>query len=242
MNTHQPHIKIEKGVEYQLGEHKQDYILYNFKKILQYLEVKGKSLYGKKFKIYHEDKPILYKLCTYFIKDFESCKKLQIDLNKGILLTGPVGCGKTSLMNLMRFITPQKKAYTISPCRNIVFGFNNLGFRTIEDFGNEGSFCFDDLGVEPTGRHYGKDCNVMGEILLSRYDLFLRNLSTDKQRQKSHQKSQHSPLPSNLHTTHITTNLNAEELEERYGNRVRSRMRAMFNLLSFDKTSEDKRL
>ena len=31
----------------------------------------------------------------------------------------------------------------------------------------------DDLGVEPAGRFYGQDCNVMGEILLSRYELFL---------------------------------------------------------------------
>ena len=38
-----------------------------------------------------------------------------------------------------------------------------------------------------------------------------------------------------------TTNLNAQELEERYGNRVRSRMRQMFNLISFDSGSKDKR-
>ena len=66
---------------------------------------------------------------------------------------------------------------------------------------------------------FGKDCNVMGEILLSRYDLFL-----------SHKTK-----------THATTNLNAKELEERYGNRVRSRMRQLFNLIAFDKSSRDKR-
>jgi hypothetical protein len=38
-----------------------------------------------------------------------------------------------------------------------------------------------------------------------------------------------------------TTNLNAAELEGRYGNRVRSRMRELFNLLAFDKGSLDKR-
>ena len=40
---------------------------------------------------------------------------------------------------------------------------------------------------------------------------------------------------------HITTNLNAVELEKRYGNRVRSRLRAMFNLIGFDEDSKDKR-
>jgi hypothetical protein len=59
----------------------------------------------------------------------------------------------------------------------------------------------------------------MGEILLSRYDLFLHNKIK----------------------THATTNLNANELEERYGNRVRSRMRQLFNLIAFDKMSIDKR-
>ena len=41
--------------------------------------------------------------------------------------------------------------------------------------------------------------------------------------------------------THASTNLIAEELEERYGNRVRSRMRKLFNLVDFDKNSADKR-
>lgn len=106
-------------------------------------------------------------------------------------------------------------------CRNVVFSFNHLGYRTIEDYGDGGFFCFDDLGVEPMGRNYGKDCNVMGEVLLSRYELFMQTKGKLK--------------------THATTNLNAEELEERYGNRVRSRMRELFNLIAFDKDVADKR-
>jgi hypothetical protein len=41
--------------------------------------------------------------------------------------------------------------------------------------------------------------------------------------------------------TFATTNLNAKELEDRYGNRVRSRMRQMFNLLAFEQTAKDRR-
>ena len=41
--------------------------------------------------------------------------------------------------------------------------------------------------------------------------------------------------------THVTTNLNSQELEEVYGNRLRSRMRAMFNLIAFSCESADKR-
>ena len=219
MNT-QPHIIIEKGVQYKLGELKDNCIQYDFKSILIYLDAKGKLMFGKNFKIYEEDEVVLYKLCIYFMRDFEACEKLNIDPNKGILLSGPVGCGKTSLMKLLRHIVPHHKPYEVIPARNITFAFNNIGYKTIQEYGNSSFYCFDDLGVETTGRHFGKDCNVMGEILLSRYDLFLQRKIR----------------------THATTNLNAQELEERYGNRVRSRMRQLFNLVAFDKESKDKRI
>ena len=60
----------------------------------------------------------------------------------------------------------------------------------------------------------------MAEILLSRYDLFVSK-----------------GIP-----THLTTNLSASEIEDKYGNRVRSRMREMFNLVAFDKNAGDKRV
>jgi len=214
-----PHIIIEGSVQYQLGELMGNEISYDFQKILIYLDAKGKLLFGRNFKIYEEDEVVLYKLCIYFIRDFEACKKLDIVPNKGILLSGPVGCGKTSLMKLLRHIVPHQKSYEVIPARNITFAFNNIGYKTIEEYGNSNFYCFDDLGVETTGRHFGKDCNVMGEILLSRYDLFFQRRIR----------------------THATTNLNAQELEERYGNRVRSRMRQLFNLIAFDKESVDKR-
>ena len=219
MNNSQPHIIQEGSVQYQLGELKGNQIIYDFPKMIIYLEAKGKLLFGKNFKIYSEDEAILYKLCIYFIRDFETCRKLSIDPNKGILLSGPVGCGKTSLMKLLPFIVPHQSKHAVVPARNITFSFNKSGFKIIEDYGNNGFYCFDDLGVETTGRHFGKDCNVMGEILLSRYDLFLKNKTR----------------------TNVTTNLNAQELENRYGNRVRSRMRELFNLIAFDKESRDKR-
>ncbi len=141
------------------------------------------------------------------------------------------------------------------PTRNLVFGFNNLGYKIIEDYADHKNYCFDDLGIEPTGRHYSKDCNVMGEIILSRYELFLNKTSghhpglshracrsVDSGSHLSNKQNiQYSPLKSNHYSPHITTNLNAQELEERYGNRVRSRMREMFNLIAFGKERGDKR-
>lgn len=220
MSHPKPHIIVEGAVKYSLGMTKGNQILYDFDKRLIYLDAKGKLLFGKKFKIYREDRDILYKLCLYFIQDRIACKELGIDIDKGILLSGPVGCGKTSLIRLLKYLVPHRKSYSVIPTRNIVFGFNHIGYKTIEDYGNGQLFCFDDLGVEPIGRHYGKDCNVMGEIILSRYDLFVEHKVK----------------------THCTTNLNAAELEERYGERVRSRMRQLFNLVAFDRICKDKRI
>ena len=210
---------MEGGVEYSLGKFDGKSVKYDFPKILIYLDAKGKLLFGEGFRIHKGDKEILLKLCSYFIRDHINCKKFGIDPNKGSLVSGPVGCGKTSLMKLLPFLVPHLRKYLLMPCRNIVFAFNQLGYKTIEDYGKSSVFCFDDVGVEPMGRHYGKDCNVIGEILLSRYELFL-----------------HTPLK-----TYGTTNLNAAELEERYGERVRSRMRELFNLIAFDQSTPDKR-
>ncbi len=212
---------IEGGVEYSLGKFDGKSVLYDFSKILIYLEAKGKLLLGKKFMIHEEDRDILLQLCSYFIRDRVNCDKFGIDIDKGIMLSGPVGCGKTSLMKLLRHIVPHQRPYEIIPCRNVTFGFNSIGFKTIEDFGDTKYFCFDDLGIEPTGKFYGGELNVMGEVLLSRYELY--------------QQSKHKIR------THVTTNLNAEELEDRYGNRVRSRMRELFNLIAFNKEARDKR-
>lgn len=215
-----PYVIHEGNKQYELGQFQGNQICYDFDKILFYLAAKGKLMFGKKFRIFEEDHEILYKLCNYFIKDELNCKKLGLDLGKGILLSGPVGCGKTCLMRLLRHLAPQERPYEVIPARNITFAFNNIGFKIVEDFGDSKFYCFDDLGVEPTGKFFGKDCNVMGEVLLSRFELLIKY---------------------NIRT-HATTNLNALELEERYGSRVRSRMRQLFNLIAFKEDSLDKRI
>lgn len=199
---------------------------YSYPDIITWLEAKGIELYGNHFKILETDYPIIYKLIAYFLKDEPTCFQYEINLNKGILLSGPIGCGKTSLMNLMKYLTQTEHKFFVKPCRDISFEFIQDGYQIIHKYSKgklyesePRTICFDDLGTENNLKYFGNECNVMAEILLSRYDLFITK------------KTQ----------THITTNLSATEIETHYGNRVRSRMREMFNLIPFTTNEKDKR-
>ena len=203
------HYRIEDGIR-----------IYSLNKSMIHLEKLGKHHFGEHFRLYAEDKDVIYKLLIYAIYDKENCAHHKIDLNKGILLTGPIGCGKTSLMYLLRYFMPPEVGHVMKTSRDVAFEYKAHGHQIIRKHcQGRAIFCFDDLGIEQPIKHYGNTCNVMAEILLSRYDLFtIKGIRT-----------------------HATTNLNASELEEFYGNRVRSRMREMFNLIAFDKSTGDKR-
>lgn len=193
---------------------------FDFKACIAYINHSGKQKYGPNFRLHAEDKEIIYKLLIYAIRAKDNCAEHGIDLNKGILLIGPVGCGKTSLMNLLKLFVYPEFDYPVISTRHITSEFYADGYQVIHKYGKASKvYCFDDLGIENNIKQFGNQTNCMAEILLYRYDLFV-NVGT---------------------ITHATTNLNAVELEKLYGNRVRSRLRSLFNLLVFDSKSKDKR-
>ncbi|HEX8515621.1 MAG TPA: AAA family ATPase [Bacteroidia bacterium] len=201
---------------------------HDYENALLWLEKWGQKQYGKHFSLREEDKPVLFRLLSYFLKDETVASKLNINLNKGILLSGPIGVGKTSILSLMRLFEPAKDRFILRSCRDVSFEFIKDGYDTIHKYSRHSFhsnthdpkiYCFDDLGTENTLKYYGNECNVMAEVLLSRYDLFV----------------------SRQLITHLTTNLSASEIEEIYGSRIRSRMREMFNLISFSSETQDKR-
>lgn len=201
-----------------------------FDQCIDFLNRCGKVTFGKHFVIRQSDYKTVFLLLVYFYHDLENASRFDLDLNKGILLTGPVGCGKTSIMSLMRFLLAKDEQYTVVSARDIGMEYIKDGFQVIEKYSTKSfhlgqdsirpkAYCFDDLGLESNYRHYGNETNVLGEIILSRYPLFI------------HQRMK----------THATTNLPSRQLEKIYGNRVRSRMREMFNLIAFDHKTVDKR-
>jgi len=201
-------------------------IVFDFTKCIQYIEVMGKRLYHSEFKVIPDDYEIIYKLLVYVLNDTAEAEKLNLSFRKGILLSGPVGCGKTSLMNIIKYVHSPDTRFIVKSCRDISFEFIQDGYSVINRYSKQSfkkdypqTYCFDDLGTENNLKFYGNECNIMAEILLSRYDLFI----------------------SRQMLTHITTNLNSSEIEEIYGQRVRSRLREQFNLIAFSESAKDKR-
>jgi DNA replication protein DnaC len=207
-------------------ESKSDGKIIDFDWCVKFFEKRGQEMYGPNFRIIQEDHEIIYKLVVYFLGHEDEANRLGLDLRKGIMLTGPIGCGKTSLMSLMRLVPAKERNFAMKTTRDISFEFIQEGYDVINrysklSFTGAGPriYCFDDLGAEQNLKYYGNSCNVMGEILLSRYDLF----------------------NSQGMVSHLTTNLGAAEIEKFYGTRLRSRMREMFNSIPFLANSTDKR-
>lgn len=192
--------------------------------IFLFLEQKGKETFSKSFILNPKDYPLIFKLMIYFYQDQYHAEKYDIDLQKGLLLTGPIGCGKTSLMTLIQQLSFPAPKYQLVSSRQVALQFMESGHAAIKHYSSVTSrspqvFCFDDLGTETTVKYFGNNTNVMAEIMLLRYDLFVQ-----------------SRIP-----VHVTTSLSASGIEKMYGSQVRSRMREMFNLLPFSGDANDKR-
>ncbi len=178
--------------------------------------------FNRKFIVDDHNRSLFEKLSQYFTNSPEF-EVGNYSLNKGILIMGNVGVGKT---DLMRFFQKNKKCcYRVVPCKDVASDYLTCGEefegmyskptpRSINDatvfFQRANGFCFDDLGTESEKNNYGNKKNVMADLLLEIYEA------------KSYG------------WVHITTNLTNTEIEDQYGSRVRSRLREMFNVFVLD--------
>jgi len=183
---------------------------------------------GLEFKIDSENEKIWNQLTNYF-SNSDRFEENGMSLKKGILLYGPVGCGKTFLMHVLR--RNPKGTFTIVDCTDIEATaadgkkggdealrqyFTDQPIKYTNKFGHTAiGWCFDDLGTEPDARHFGSQINVMERIIECRYK--------------------------NKCLTHIITNLTIEEIKERYGIRVLDRLKEMCNAIKFPVATKSRR-
>lgn len=139
------------------------------------------------------------------------CPEFQV--GQGLLLSGPVGTGKTDLMNaISRAISwSGGDGFPVVNVKRVEKEFNrsdsgdkqaNGGDAVILRYANLTHVCFDDLGVEEDGKHYGRAANVMQDIIALRYERWRRGECI----------------------THFTTNATPKQLAERYDTRTLSRL------------------
>ncbi|KQS34002.1 hypothetical protein [Dyadobacter sp. Leaf189] len=188
----------------------------------------------QEFQLDENNRVIVKSLAHYFTNSPKfSAFNAGFSLNKGIMLVGDVGCGKTQLMELCS--KNPKLCYARHDCievageytlpgdqggENVIqyYSENSRSPDVSRTMGHEfyGRF-FDDLGAESSARHYGNEKNVMEQIILNRY--------------KFHPH----------HMTHFTTNLVMEDLQEVYGKRVADRLKEMCNVIEFPATAKSRR-
>ncbi len=200
----------------------------DYAEMLRLVEQQGKIIFGSFYKIHKVDEPVVRRMITYFFQDVEMARAEGIRLGKGLMLSGPTGCGKTALMQIFTAMSGGDFVPHIVSAGQVALDYADKGHVIIRKYGDQSFhpvtrhpivYCFDNLGAERPMCHFGPPCNVLAEILISRGEM----------------------AASQLMLTHVTTRMDAVSLEKHYGKAVRSLMRSMFNLIHFSKESPDKR-
>lgn len=159
--------------------------------------------------------------------------ELGIDPRKGILLRGNVGSGKSILFRTLRTLLRHDeyaqlfRKLTFTTCEAVAKQFMAKGDEYVKKFGSGSvrfdygkpvllNVCFDDLGDEEPKNHYGNYREVMKDIITERYDHYV----------------DHGLI------TCATTNLTMDEIEKRYGSRVRSRLEQMCTVIGIGSNKE----
>lgn len=159
---------------------------------------------------------VLTLIIQYLQKD-EDFEKQGYSLDKGFIIMGNVGTGKTLLLRAFKAIQGFfHRRVNFAPTYQIVSKFSMDGYLMFENTDSISHYlktpiCLDDLGAESTGVHFGQKVNVIAELIQRRYDI----------------KQSNRPMFG-------STNLNKQMLSEIYGSRIYSRLNEMCNFFVLD--------
>lgn len=201
---------------------------WSFKQTVSFMEARAVTLFKGSFKVDENNRRVYDLLALYFSNDINfinSAIDYGVDnptMEKGILLFGGYGTGKTWLMRL--FGRNQRQVFHVKNAKDIANDYEKEGQYFIDQYvekhknaiNDKDSFfhryaglCIDDLGTEDVKVNYGNRKNVIGDLIEQRYDR--KNIGV---------------------FLHATTNLDGNGLKQYYGGRVASRIRESFNIIS----------
>lgn len=173
-----------------------------------------------------ETKDIIEALCLYFSDDhaFEKTQAPWLltenpSLKKGIMLIGPNGVGKTFLFEVFHRLSQfgcTRRYFQMTDGRAVAADVAKNGYDAISKY-TGGDKLFNELGSELPARFYGNSIDAMYEVLFEREKVF----------------------QGKLQKTHITTNLSAQQLAERYDTAIFSRLRGMCNIIQYGGTGTE---
>jgi DNA replication protein DnaC len=190
----------------------------------RFLSYYAKTFGGKPYQTNPEIIEATRKVFYYAIQHTESCKQLDVNLSKGIIICGNTGSGKTLLFRAWEECKRTKEIsslfanFLFFTSRDVAFAYEKegakaLGKWTEESIRYNGSTLFpvhalfDDLGNEDAVMHFGNRKETMETIICERYDKWIK----------------HGVI------SHFTTNLDRQQIADKYGERALSRLIEMCN-------------
>ena len=127
---------------------------------------------------------------------------------KGLMLAGSVGVGKTCALKVLS-VAIEAQYFSVPELAKRYSELGDEWFWSEVHKAGRWDMVLDDLGAEEDSKHFGNSMPIR-ELIYKRYEMF----QTQGVR------------------THVSTNISGKQIEERYGLRVRDRLREMMVVVS----------
>lgn len=181
------------------------------------IEIIGKELYGDKFSIKDLKISNIYKQ-VYDKLVFG----IYNEMDKGFLITGSIGVGKSAMMKVIQrlFKDTQRRFKWVSgyELRDLSECMTIREIKALYGSNLKCDLYIDDIGISVEVNRFGNNVNIISEIIMERYDLFVNS-------------GYRTHLSSNVIATMIKNDKNTPTLENIYGLRVLDRIKEMCDLI-----------
>lgn len=181
------------------------------------IEIIGKELYGDDFSITEHKAREVYK--TVYERLIIGLKRKK---SKGVFITGSIGIGKSAMMKVMQrlFKDTQRRFKWVSgyELRDLSEELTIIEIKELYGANLKCDLYIDDIGFSIDVKRYGNTVNIISEIIMERYELYVGS------GYKTH-------LSSNVVAAIKNNEKNLPTIEKIYGLRVLDRIKEMCDLI-----------